>query len=309
MKRYRGLIPAAYTPCHPNGDLNLAPIAALGRLLSAQQAPAVFICGSTGESHSFTVDERKQVAAAWKQHAPAGLDVIVHVGHNCQRDAITLASHAREVGAAAVSALAPGYFKPASPEDLIAFLRPIAAAAGNLPFYFYDIPGMTGVSFPADRLLRLAVDAIPNFAGLKYTSSDLMRLQSCLALNDRRHEILFGSDEILLATLALGIEGAVGSTYNYATPVYRRVIDAFERGDLESARREQLRTVRLVEVLLEHGVLRAGKAIMSLIGIDCGPVRSPLKPVDAAERREIHRKLSALGDIFSAPLQQPAKDA
>ncbi|QOV88854.1 dihydrodipicolinate synthase family protein [Humisphaera borealis] len=301
MKRYTGTIPAAYTPCLPNGDLDLAPIPAMARMFAEQKCPAAFVCGSTGESHSFTTDERKAVAAAWKKHAPAGLDVIVHVGHNCQREAMALAAHAKEIGAAAVSALAPSYFKPATPKDLVDFLRPIAAAAGTLPFYFYDIPSMTNVVFPADRVMKLAAEAIPNFVGLKYTSSDLMRLQSCLAFEGGKYEVLFGTDEILLATLALGIKGGVGSTYNYASPVYRRIYDAVARGDHDTARREQLKTVRLVEVLLEHGVLRTGKAIMSLIGHDCGPIRPPFAPVGKEELAEIRRKLAPL-DIFVSPI-------
>lgn len=301
MKRYHGTIPATYTPCHSNGDLNLGPIAAMASMFAEQKCPAVFVCGSTGESHSFTTDERKAVAAEWKKVAPAGLDVIVHVGHNCQREAIALAAHAKQIGAAAVSALAPSYFRPASPKELVEFLRPIAAAAAPLPFYYYDIPSMTNVVFPADRVMKLADETIPNFVGLKYTSSDLMRLQSCLAFGGGKYEILFGTDEILLATLPFGIKGGVGSTYNYATPVYRRIYDAVARGDLEAARREQLKTVQLVEVLLEHGVLRTGKAIMSLIGHDCGPIRPPFAPVGAEELTEIRRKLAAL-DVFVKPI-------
>jgi N-acetylneuraminate lyase len=302
MKHYEGFIPAAFTPCHPDGELNLSPIAALAKLYAEQAAPAVFICGSTGESHSFTTDERRQIAQAWCRAAPAGLDVIVQVGHNTQRDAIALAAHAREIGAAAVAAMAPCYFLPATVEDLIAFLQPIAAAAGKLPFYFYDIPTMTGVCFPADRILRLAASAIPNFAGLKFTSSDLMRLQACLAFEGGKYDILYGTDEVLLATVALGVKGAVGSTYNYAAPVYRRMMDAFHRGDMQAARSEQLASVELVAALLECGVLRAGKAIMSLLGIDCGPVRPPLRAVSADELREIYAKVQSM-DIFSRPLK------
>jgi len=305
MKHYEGFIPAAYTPCHPNGELNLAPIAALARLYAEQSAPAVFICGSTGESHSFTTDERMQVAREWRRAAPAGLDVIVHVGHNSQRDAIALAAHAREIGAAAVAAMAPCYFLPETADDLIAFLKPVAAAAGNLPFYFYDIPTMTGVCFPADQILRLAASAMPNFAGIKFTSSDLMRLQACLAFEGGKYDILYGTDEALLAAVALGVKGGVGSTYNYAAPVYRRMMDAFNRGDMETARREQLKSVALIQALLEHGIFRGGKAIMSLLGIDCGPVRPPLRAVEPEELREIHQKVKSLG-IFSRPLKLTA---
>ena len=68
----------------------------------------------------------------WTEAAGADLKVAVHVGHNCQAEAVALAAHARESGAAAIAAVAPSYFKPASVADLVEFLIPIAAAADPL---------------------------------------------------------------------------------------------------------------------------------------------------------------------------------
>jgi N-acetylneuraminate lyase len=306
MKHYTGLIPAAYTPCRPDGELNVEPIPELARLFVEQQAPAVFVCGSTGECHAFTREERMRTAEAWRAAAPPELDVMVHVGTNCQRDGIALAAHAKEIGAAAVAALAPSYHRPATVADLVAFMQPIAAAAAPLPFYYYDIPQMTGVALRADEVLRQMAAAISTFAGIKFSGPDLMRLQACLGHENGKYDLLYGSDENLLAALALGVRGAVGSTFNYAAPVYRRVMEAFAYGDLPTARAEQRRSVAHVEVLFEHGVLRTGKAIMALIGIDCGPIRPPFKPVDAAELAMIYHKLLSHQEIFSRPLRLPA---
>jgi len=292
--RQEGLVPAAYTPLNAEGELHLDAIAPLHALYRANGLSTVFICGSTGESASLTTHERKQVAEAWSNVAIDGFDVLVHVGHNCQRDARDLAAHAESIGAAGIAAFAPHYFRPAAVQDLVDFFEPIASAAPSLPFYFYDIPAMTGVSFPTDRFIRLAADRMANFTGVKYTSADLMRLQACVQMDGGRYHILFGCDEALLAALSLGVRGAVGSTYNYAAPLYQRVIDAFDRGDLESARRWQLRAVDLVDVLLRFGVLRAGKAIMGMIGVDCGPPRSPLTPLSPKERQGLREQLDAI---------------
>ena len=135
-----------------------------------------------------------------------------------------------------------------------------------------------------------------------------MRLQTCLRFDDGRFEILFGNDENLLAGLALGCRGGVGSTYNYAAPIYRRVLTAFAKGDLAAARTAQHRSVRLVEILLEHGVLRAGRAIMRAVGVDCGPPRSPIRAVEADEALVIRRKLEAsdlLDDIRLSAEETP----
>ena len=117
--------------------------------------------------------------------------------------------------------------------------------------------------------------------------------------------MLFGRDEILLAGMAAGAKGAVGSTYNYAAPVYLKLMRAFQSGDVEQARRCQDDAVRLVEVIVRHGEIPAAKAILSMMGVDAGPARPPLVNLDAASKRAIYDALKDL-PIFTRPLRVPA---
>ena len=112
---------------------------------------------------------------------------------------------------------------------------------------------MTGVNLPMANFMQVAGRRIPTLVGLKYSHDDLVDLAACVALDDGRFEILFGKDEILLAALSLGVRGAVGSTYNFMSPLYQRVIHAFDAGDMPTARREQMRAVELVRTLLRFG--------------------------------------------------------
>lgn len=304
MKHIQGLIPATLTPCKPDGGLNLSLIEPYAALLVEAKVTGVFACGTTGESLSLTVEERKRVAAEWVRVAGDKLAVVMHVGCYGQKDAVELAAHAREVGAAAVAALAPGYFKPRNVEDLVDFLKPIAAAAAPLPFYYYEIPSFTGVKLATDEILRLCGQRMSNFAGMKFTHDDLAMLQSCLNLDGGRYNVLFGGDEILMASLVMGCKGSVGATYNYAAPVFHRVMDCFARGDLQPARAAQLQTVELARVLGRFGSLRAHKAIMGLMGLDCGPMRPPLRTITGPELRSLYEALLPL-DIFQRPLKLP----
>jgi N-acetylneuraminate lyase len=153
---------------------------------------------------------------------------------------------------------------------------------------------MTGVNLPMHRLLEEAAPRIPNLRGLKYTHSNLMEFQQCLAAADGKFDMLFGQDEILLAALAVGASGAVGSTYNYAAPLYLRMIEAFRAGNLLEAQRCARRAVALVDVLMEFGPMAAGKAIMSLCGVDCGPVRPPLPNLSEARREQLFERIRKL---------------
>ena len=299
-----GLVAAPYTPFHADGTLNPEPISALAELLIESGVQGVFVCGSTGEGLSLSIDERKTLAECWVRAIDRRMPVLIHVGHNSMVDARALAIHAESIHADAIAALAPSYYKPRTVDDLVDFLAPIANAASKLPFYFYHIPSMTNVSHPIPELLRKGRNRIPSFNGLKFTHNDLMELQECLALIDDEFDVVFGFDEMLLAGLVLGVQGAVGSTYNFAAPVYRRVIAAFQKGDLATARKEQRKSVELVRCLYDFGLMRAGKSIMKMMGIDCGPVRAPLQPISLEEMRTLYDRIAHL-DVFSRTLRRP----
>lgn len=290
------LIAATYTAMNPDGSLNLEAIAQQAALLSKDGAVGAFICGTTGEGLSLSSAERMQVADRWRAVVPPGsLKVIVHVGHNSLPEAIGLARHAEAIGADAISMAAPNYFKASSVDELLAFCAPVAQAAPRLPFYFYEIPSMTGVNVSMTKFLEKATCLIPTLAGIKFSSTDLAALQECRAFGEGSYDLLFGCDEMLLAALALGVHGAVGSTYNYAAPLYHRMITAFEQGDLVLARALQLKSVEMVRVLQPYGVLAAGKAIMTCRGVTCGPVRPPLRAIDEGQQKELLERMEALG--------------
>ena len=215
-----------------------------------------------------------------------------------------LAAHARKAGAAAIAVMAPSYFKPATIQDLIDFCAPIAAEADPLPFYFYDIPGMTGVRLRMSEFLYQARFRIPTLCGLKYSNDDLLELQECVRLDHGAFDVLFGSDECLLAGLCLGIRGAVGSTYNFAAPVYQRLMQAFEKHDLETARAVQGKSIDLIKTLGEFGFLAASKSVMAMLGVDCGPVRPHCRNLTLEQRLALWERLAAL-DIFPRPLKRP----
>jgi N-acetylneuraminate lyase len=293
--RLNGLIAAPFTALLPDGGLNLAVIRQQADSLVADGVNGAFICGTTGEGLSLTTAERMQVAECWVTAAAGRLKVIVHVGHNSLGESQELAAHAEKIGADAFATVGPTFFLPASAERLADFCAQVAAGAPDLPFYFYHMPAMTGVNLPMIEFLKSASKRIPNFAGIKFTDENLMSYSQCLNFEDGRFNILFGRDEILLAALALGGTGAVGSTYNYMAPLYHQLRAAFERGDLVSARRHQSAAMQIIAVMSRHGGLPAGKAMMKMIGIDCGPVRPPLQNLSPGELENFRRDLQQAG--------------
>ena len=291
-----GLVAAAHSPFHEDGSLNLAVVEKQAAHFLKSDVATIFICGTTGECHSLSLEERRALAKRWFEVARGmALKIVVHVGSNCLADARALAAQAQSLGAAAISALAPSYFKPRSLDALIACCADIAGAAPEAPFYFYDIPALTGVSFPMADFLARAPERIPTLAGLKFTNPDLMAYQFCLRADDGQWDVPFGVDEHFLGALAIGARGAVGSGFNFAAPVYQRLLKAFAAGDFAAAREEQFRGARLVRVLSGFGYMAAAKAVMGLLGVPVGPARLPETNLTAGQHEELRRELERMG--------------
>ncbi len=289
-----GLTAATHTPFHADGSLNLAVVETQAAHLLKSGVTTVFIGGSTGESASLSLAERQALAQRWSEVVRGtALRVVVHVGSNCLADARALAAQAQQLGAVAISALAPSYFKPRSVDALIACCADIAAAAPETPFYYYDIPVLTGVSLPMVEFLEKASARIPTLAGLKFTNPDLMAYLQCLRAGD--WDIPWGIDEWMLSALATGARGAVGSSFNFAGPLYLGLIAAFECGDLAAARAAQPRSTRLSARLARDGYRGSAKATMAMLGVPVGPARLPNTSLDATQTKLLRGELEALG--------------
>jgi N-acetylneuraminate lyase len=292
------LIAAPPTPFAADGSMLLPSVEAQAARLLADGVDGVFVGGTTGEASSLTRDERLQLAERWAAVLRGtSLRFIVHVGSNCLADARHLAAHAERIGASGIAAVAPCYFRPADIGVLLDLCATTAAAAPGIPFHYYEIPSLTGIHLASDRFLAQALDRIPSLAGLKFSNTDLVLLQKCAAVAPDRLEILYGSDDTLLAALAYGATGAVGSTYNIAAPLYRRMIAAAAAGDFVTARKEQLRSVQLVEVLNRRGFLASLKALLDYQGIPMGPVRLPLRNLDGAATVSLLQELESTGAL------------
>ncbi|MBI9065052.1 MAG: dihydrodipicolinate synthase family protein [Marinilabiliaceae bacterium] len=304
MKKIKGLIAAPFTPMHEDGKINELAIADYYNFLKANGVVGAFLNGSTGEGVSLTNEERKHTAEQWAAQAKKDsnpITLINLVGGTSYQESIHLALHSQEVGMDAIAVIAPFYFKPGSAEQLAEFVMKVGAAVPDLPVYFYHIPVLTGVDIPMIELVKALHGKMPNFAGVKYTHEDFMDYLSCLHFADGQYDMLWGRDENLLAALALGAEGGVGSTYNYAMPLYTKLIDDYKKGDIVSARQLQQQSIDMIRLLGKYGGIGTGKAFMRYVGIECGQFRSPIKPMTEGAYDSFVKDVDALGmsELFS----------
>lgn len=294
-ERCTGLFAAVFTPMKPDRALNLDIVPAIAEHLIGDGVRGFYVCGTTGEGPLLSSEERRAVARAYVAAAGGRIPVIVQVGHNSLTEARSLAVHAAEIGADAIAAIAPMYFKPESTRILIDCLCEIASAVPDLPLFYYHIPRITGMQVDVIGLLEQAEQRLPSLIGIKYSALTVHEYQACLNCSHGRYTVLFGCDEMLLSGLSVGGRGAVGSSYNFAGPLYTALMKAFERGDQEEARRLQGLSVQMTRLFYRYRGQPAFKATMGLLGLDCGPNRLPLKTLSQKEIQSMNRELEEIG--------------
>jgi len=294
-----GLIAAPPTGFLTDGSIDLSVVAPLAEHLKRQGVVGVFVNGTTGEGMSLTTEEREALAVEWRRVLPAGMKLFVHAGHNAIGEATRLARHAQEIGADVVAAIAPSFFKPSGIDGVLDWCAPVAAAAPDLPFYFYHMPSMTGVNVSITDFLPMAATRIPNLAGVKFTFEAMGDYLSALQLDGGRFDVLWGRDEMLLGALAMGAEGGVGSTYNVIAPLYLKLIAAFKQGDFAAARALQAQAISLINLLAGSGnFFSALKAVLAAQGVPILPrTRTPLATLPDEHAKVIGEQALGMGVV------------
>ena len=294
MKKLKGLIAAAHTPFDKNGNVNLAMVPRQAELLVRQKVTGVYVSGTTGEGVCCSVAERKALFDAWATAAKGRLVLVAHIGALALPDAQELGAHAAACGMDAVSIVPPNFFRPGTVDALIDFLNAALEGARGLPFYYYHT-SMSGVAFDMQAFLERADGRVPGLAGIKFNYPDLYMYQRCRRCCGGKFDITWGIDEWFAGAVAHGAESAIGSTYNYAAPLYLKIWDAVKKGDLRAAERGMRKVCDIVDILVRYGGVAGGKAMMAVHGLDMGDVRPPNRSLAADEKADCVARLKKIG--------------
>jgi dihydrodipicolinate synthase/N-acetylneuraminate lyase len=269
---HRPLIPAAVTPLTADGGgVDVPVIAPYAAFLESHGADGAFVCGTTGEGVLLSLDERRATAAAFRDALRGTL--IVHAGAQTTADTVTLAAHAREIGADAVAVIAPPYF-PLDDEALTAHFVAAARAAAPLPFYCYAFTARSGYPLPVGVIRRIGA-SVDNLAGLKVSESPFERVAPYLELG---LPVLVGSEPLIPAAIAHGAIGSVSGMAAAFPDVVRSCLDAAD--DAAGVRLASLR--RSLEATGQ--LITAAKHALGRRGVSVTPaVRAPLRPLTPTE--------------------------
>lgn len=291
-----GVFSALITPFDAHGALDLDVLERLADFQIAQGIHGFYVGGSTGEAFLQSEAERGQVLVALARAVRQRVRLIAHVGAIATDEAIRLARVAADSGYDAISAIPPFYYD-FTPAEVLSHYRQLADAT-PLPLVVYNFPAKSARPLTTAQLLQLL--AHPRIVGVKHTSQNLYQLERLKQAAP--HAVVYnGFDEMFVGGIAMGADGGIGTTYNVMGRLFVQMMEAVRAGRLAQARQLQSHANAVIDVLIDVGVFPGTKAMLRLLGIDCGVCRRPFAALDAAQQERIERIVAS----HVAPLHAP----
>jgi 4-hydroxy-tetrahydrodipicolinate synthase len=271
---FQGSIVAIVTP-FKNGAVDEEKLRELVEFQIENGTDAIVPCGTTGESSTLSYVEHDRVIQVVVEQVNKRVPVIAGTGSNSTHEAIEITQHAKELGADGALLVTPYYNKP-SQEGLFRHYKAVADAVA-LPQILYNVPGRTGVNLMPETVARLAEHK--NIVAIKEATGSLQQASEVLALCGDKLDVLSGDDFITLPIMAAGGKGVISVTANIMPKEVSSLVDAFNAGNMEEARRLHLYLLKISNAMFIESNPVPVKAAVSLMGKCSSEVRLPLAPL------------------------------
>lgn len=295
--QFEGIWTPIVTPLNADFSINEAALAEVVEYLVAGGVNGIISAGTTGEYYAQTVEERAHLAKITKEMIGGRVPLVVGTGALRTEDSIAFAKMAKDVGAEAILVATPPYSVPTGRE--IALHALAIDRAVDMPVMLYNYPGRMGVNMDEETLDRLGRS--PNFCGIKESSGDINRLH--LIAREYPHlGLLCGMDDQALEFFAWGAKGWVCAGSNFAPEAHVALYRACVlEGDYTKGRKIMSAMMPLMSVLEQGGkFIQCIKHGVTMRGIEAGPPRKPLQPLNKDDKRALEEVIRTLDTSIAA---------
>ncbi|EGL36678.1 4-hydroxy-tetrahydrodipicolinate synthase [Oribacterium sp. oral taxon 108] len=292
MALFKGAGVALVTPMHEDGTVNFEVLEAIIEDQIAGGTDAIISVGTTGEAATLTVEEHLEVIRHTIKVVNHRIPVIAGTGSNCTRSALYTSKCAEEAGADGLLLVTP-YYNKATQKGLYQHFKTIAESV-SIPSILYNVPGRTGMSIEAKTMAALYHD-VKNIIGVKDASGDVGKTLDLMRLVDEDFCLYSGEDGLILPLLAAGSLGVISVLSNVAPKETHDICAKWFAGDLEGARKEQLRALPLIRALFSEVNPIPVKAAMNLQGKKVGPLRLPLTEMETEHLDSLKEEMIRYG--------------
>lgn len=287
--KFQGIMPALVTPLTQDGQLQKDAVAALLDYLLLQKADGFYICGGTGEGLVMNEETRREMAECCADHLKGKAPCIAHIAAISLSETKRLAKHAESVGCDAVAAIPPSYFSYTQ-DDVYNYYKAISDCV-HIPLMIYYSPSASPMSA---AFIRRLFD-IEQIRAVKWSQPDYNQMLTLKDMLQGDVNILNGPDDMLLCGLSMGADGGIGTSYNFLLPTYKAIYEAFAKGNMKEAQKQQMLATRIVNVLLKWQVIPSTKLIMRHLGFDVGEATYPMRRYNGKESVSLLEEMRCAG--------------
>lgn len=282
---FRGCGTAIATP-FTEDNINLTEFANLVEYQINEGIDAIIVCGTTGESSTMTLEEKKTLIKFSVELIDKRVPLIVGAGSNNTATSIEMSQYAESVGADGLLLVTP-YYNKTTQEGLIHHYNSIANKT-TLPIILYNVPSRTGLNILPETCLELS--KTENIVAIKEASGNISQIAKIAALCGNNLSIYSGNDDQNIPILSLGGIGAISVLSNVAPRFTHNMIYDFLNGNIEKARFAQLQSLELIESLFCEVNPIPVKTALNMMGYNFGKPRLPL--IDMSKSGKQHLKKS-----------------
>lgn len=277
---WSGVFPAATTQFNPDLSIDIDASQQVLDALIRDGVHGLVVLGTCGENNSLEADEKRTLLQAAVEVVAGRVPIIVGVSELTTTRAAAFAKDAESLGANALMALPAMVYVPTEAE-LEAHFRTIAQASG-LPIMLYNNPPAYRAAITLGVLSRLADE--PTIVAVKESAPDTRRFTDLARTFGDRFILMAGLDDVALEGLMLGARGWISGLTSAFPQESVALVAAFDRGDLEEARRIYRWFMPLLHLDAEHDLVQSIKLAETIMGRGTEYVRMPRQPL-AGERR------------------------
>lgn len=292
MAIFKGAGVAIVTPMHEDGTVNFDKLEEMIEFQIQNSTDAIIITGTTGESSTLSEDEHSEVIRACVAAVKKRVPVIAGTGSNSTETAIMLTKKAQQDGADGALLVSP-YYNKATQKGLVAHYTEIAKNT-DLPIVLYNVQSRTGVNITPQTAVTLA-KTCDNIVAIKEASGNISQIATLMNLAEGCIDLYSGNDDQITPIMSLGGLGVISVLSNVAPQQTHDIVASYLAGDVQKSMEMQLKAIPLISALFSEVNPIPVKTAMNLMGMNVGPLRLPLTPMEPENVARLEKAMRDYG--------------
>ena len=284
---FKGCGTALVTP-FTNEGINFEELRKMIEFQILEGADSLIICGTTGESSTMSIEEKKSIIDFSVKIAHGRIPIIAGTGGNNTKDVIYISKYAQSVGVNGLLIVTPYYNKTTQ----LGLLQHYAEIAQNvkLPIILYNVPSRTGINIEPQTCLELS--KIPNIVAIKEASGNISQVAKIANLCKDELTIYSGNDDQVVPLLSVGGMGVISVLSNLFPKFVHNMVTDYLAGNWQKACASQLYALPMIDALFTEVNPIPIKYAMNKIGFNCGIPRLPLVELTEENKKKIDDALN-----------------